>query len=123
MSVFAQTHLVYWLTGVLLLVGIYGMLASSNLVRKLMGMNIMQMAVIAFYLALAAKTDATLPIVAKDAIAPVAADYANPLPHALMLTAIVVSVSTTGVALALIIRIQRHFGTLEEPELLARLRE
>ncbi len=50
-------------------------------------------------------------------------DYINPLPHALMLTAIVVGVSTTGVALALLVRIYRHYGTLEEPELLERMRE
>jgi multicomponent Na+:H+ antiporter subunit C len=114
---------IYWLSGALLLVGLYGMLAAPNLVRKLMGMNIMQTAIVVFFLALAAKSDASLPVVGADAAAPSAASYVNPLPHALMLTAIVVGVSTTGVALALIIRIHRHFDTLEEPELLARLRE
>ena len=114
---------IYWLSGALLLVGLYGMLAAPNLVRKLMGMNIMQTAVVVFFLALAAKTGASLPVVGTDATDLSAASYVNPLPHALMLTAIVVGVSTTGVALALIIRIHRHFGTLEEPELLARLRD
>lgn len=119
----ALTHIHYWLSGALLLVGLYGMLAAPNLVRKLMGMNIMQTAVIVFFLALAAKTGATFPLTGPDAAAPAADAYVNPLPHALMLTAIVVGVSTTGVALALVIRIQRRFGTLEEPELLAKLRE
>jgi multicomponent Na+:H+ antiporter subunit C len=99
------------------------MLASPHLVRKLMGMNIMQMAIIVFFLTLAAKTDATFPLIGHDEVAPAADDYVNPLPHALMLTAIVVGVSTTGVALALVIRIHRHYGTLEEPKLLAKLRE
>jgi multicomponent Na+:H+ antiporter subunit C len=117
----AQVH--YWLSAAILLVGIYGMLAAPHFVRKLMGMNIMQTAIIVFFLALAAKTDATFPLTGTDGVAPAAAEYVNPLPHALMLTAIVVGVSTTGVALALVIRIHRHFGTLEEPELLAKLRE
>jgi multicomponent Na+:H+ antiporter subunit C len=116
-----QIH--FWLSGALLLIGLYGMLASPHLVRKLMGMNIMQTGIIVFFLAVAAKTGATFPLLEKDAVAPAAEEYVNPLPHALMLTAIVVGVSITGVALALVIRIHRHFGTLEEPTLLATLRE
>jgi multicomponent Na+:H+ antiporter subunit C len=84
-----------------------------------MAMNIMQVAVILFFIALAAKTGATVPIAVHgthDADA-----YINPLPHALMLTAIVVGVSTTGVALALLIRIYRRYGTMEEPDVLAHL--
>jgi len=115
-------HLHYWLSGALLLVGLYGMLASPNLIRKLMGMNILQTAVIVFFVTLAAKHGGQPPIALHDT-SPVPQDFVNPLPHALMLTAIVVGVSTTGVALALAIRIQRHFKTLEEPELLAKLRE
>jgi multicomponent Na+:H+ antiporter subunit C len=116
-------HIHFWLSGALLLIGLYGLLASTHLVRKLMGMNIMQVAIIVFFLTLAAKTDATFPLIGQDEVAPAADGYVNPLPHALMLTAIVVGVSTTGVALALVIRIHRHFGTLEEPKLLAKLRE
>ena len=115
-------HLHYWLAGVLLLIGLYGIFAASNLIRKLMAMNILQTAVIVFFITLAAKTGAQPPLAPKYDPA-LAADYVNPLPHALMLTAIVVGVSVTGVALALIIRIHRRYGTLEEPELLARLRE
>jgi multicomponent Na+:H+ antiporter subunit C len=115
-------HLHYWLAGVLLLVGLYGMLVPPNLVRKLMGLNILQTAVIIFFIAIAAKSGGKPPIEGSDG--PIAADrFVNPLPHALMLTAIVVGVSTTGVALALAIRIQRQLGTLEEPELLAKMRE
>ena len=113
----------YWLASALLLVGLYGMLVPSNLIRKLMGMNILQTAVIVFFMALAAKTGAAPPIAVEHGEAIAVDAYVNPLPHALMLTAIVVGVSTTGVALALAIRVQRHFGTLDERELLEKLRE
>jgi multicomponent Na+:H+ antiporter subunit C len=115
------THIQYWLASLLLLIGIYGVLVPRNLVRKLMGLNIMQVAVIVFFIALASKSGAALPVVVKgETVA--AADYVNPLPHALMLTAIVVSVSTTGVALALLIRIERRFKTLDERTLIALMR-
>ena len=123
MSDAVMAHVHYWLAAVLLLIGLYGMLVPPNLIRKLMGMNIMQTAVIVFFLSLGAKSDGSVPIAPKYGAAPVAAAYVNPLPHALMLTAIVVGVSTTGVALALAIRIQRAYGTLEEPALLDRLRK
>jgi multicomponent Na+:H+ antiporter subunit C len=114
-------HMHYWLAALLLIIGLHGMLIRPNLVRKLMAMNIMQVAVIMFFIALADKVGGTTPIEVKG-LQDVAA-YVNPLPHALMLTAIVVGVSTTGVALALLIRIYRHYGTLEEPELLERMHE
>ena len=109
----------YWLVACLLLIGLHGMLAQRNLLKKLMAMNILQVAAILFFIALAAKTHGTVPIEVHG-IRDVDA-YINPLPHALMLTAIVVGVSTTGVALALLIRIYRRYGTLEEPDVLAHL--
>jgi multicomponent Na+:H+ antiporter subunit C len=84
-------------------------------------MNILQVAVIMFFIALADKTGGTAPI--EEAGLHQVAAYINPLPHALMLTAIVVGVSTTGVALALLICIYRYYGTLQEPELLERMHE
>ena len=119
-SISGQLH--YWLSAALLLIGLYGMLAKPNLVHKLMAMNILQVAVIMFFISLAAKSGATVPIAVEGDEARVASEYVNPLPHALMLTAIVVSVSTTGVALALLIRIHRRYGTLNEVELLEKLR-
>jgi multicomponent Na+:H+ antiporter subunit C len=116
------THAEYWLAVLLLLWGVYGVLASNHLLRKLMAMNIMQVGVIVFYIALAAKSGATAPVVVDVDQSIQASGYVNPLPHALMLTAIVVSVSTTGVALALLIRIQRRYGTLQETTLLERLK-
>ena len=114
-------HMNYSLAALLLLIGLYGMLMRSNLIKKLMAMNILQVAVIMFFITLADKTGATAPIELQGVTAVDA--YINPLPHALMLTAIVVGVSTTGVALALLIRIHRHYGTLEEPELIERMQE
>lgn len=118
-----MAHANYILALALLLLGLHGILARTNLVRKLMAMGILQVAVIMFFISLAAKDGAHPPIALEGEVRPLARSYVNPLPHALMLTAIVVSVSTTGVALALLIRIHRRYGTLEEAELLKRLRE
>ncbi len=113
----------YLQAAALLLIGLYGIVARSHLLRKLMAMNILQVAVIVFFIALSTKSGATVPVVPADAVDIDPAAYVNPLPHAVMLTAIVVSVSTTGVALALLIRIRRRYGTLNESALLDRLRE
>lgn len=113
----------YGLAAALLLVGLYGVVASSNLLRKLMALNVLQSAVIVFFIQLGAKSGSGPPIALPGPEAPVAREYANPLPQTLMLTAIVVGVATTGVGLALLIGIHRRFGTLEEPEILRQLRE
>jgi multicomponent Na+:H+ antiporter subunit C len=113
----------YWATAALILIGLHGMLARPNLMRKLMAMNIFQVAVIIFYLTLAEKTGASAPIISHGTHGVHSIDFVNPLPHALMLTAIVVGVSTTGVALALMVAIYRRYGTLEEPQLLKRIME
>lgn len=113
----------YWLAASLFLIGLYGMLARPHLVRKLMAMNILQVAVIVFFILIAYKNGATPPITRYGEHISAAQDYINPLPHTLMLTAIVVSVSTTGVALALLIRIYRRYGTLDETVLLEKLKK
>jgi len=112
----------YVLTVLLLLIGLYGMLVKQNLMKKLIGMNVFQGAIILFFIVFGYKTSGTVPIL-DPAFGTDPARYDNPIPHGLMLTAIVVSVATTGVALALLIRIYRRFGTIDEKELLARLRE
>ncbi len=113
----------YWGIALLMLVGIYGMMAKQNLLKKLMGMNILQVGVILFFLSYSPKLGGTIPVLDPSRGDPgSAADYANPLPQALMLTAIVVSVATTGVALALLVRIWRRYGSLEEDEILERMR-
>lgn len=111
----------YWVTALLILVGVYGMMAKKNLVKKVMGMNILQVGVILFFLSLSPKYGASIPVEDPRLGEPVAQAYANPLPQALMLTAIVVGVATTGVALALLIRIYRRYGTLEEDEILEKM--
>jgi len=116
-------HAIHVLATLLLLVGLHGMLTRRHLMRKLMAMNLLQVAVIVFFIALAAKSGAQPPITAVGDAAPRAHDYVNPLPHALMLTAIVVGVATNGVALALLIRIHRRYGTLDEPDVILGMRE
>ena len=110
----------------LMMIGFYAMTGKKNLVKKLVGMNIFQWSIILFVVSLSAKRGGTIPIVLgghdHDATPIVeAAQYVNPLPHVLMLTAIVVGVATTGVALALLLRIHKSYGTLEEDELLERI--
>jgi multicomponent Na+:H+ antiporter subunit C len=118
-------HWPYAFTVVLLVIGLYGMLLKGNLIKKLIGMNIFQGAIILAYVVFAYKKGGTVPVVMFDehhhAIEQ-ASRYMNPIPHGLMLTAIVVGVATTGVGLALLILIYRNFGTLEEDELMERLR-
>ncbi len=108
---------VYFLIVILLVIGIYGMLGKTNLIKKIIGMNIFQTAIFLFYIAGAAKTGATVPIIdPRMGVDPVM--YINPLPHLLILTAIVVGISITGVALAMLINIRRHYPSLDEKSLL-----
>lgn len=117
----------YWVYISLMMIGLYAMIAKNNLVKKIIGMNIFQTAIILFYISIAAKKGATIPIIehghghAGDIA--LAVNYINPLPHVLMLTAIVVAVATLGVALALAVKVHDRFGTLEEDEIADRLRE
>jgi multicomponent Na+:H+ antiporter subunit C len=116
----------YWLYVVLMMIGFYAMLAKRNLVKKLLGLNIFQTAIILMYVSAGVKLGAAIPILDKHEVLEHgvnAAQIVNPLPHVLMLTAIVVSVSVTGVALAIILRIYRRYGTLEEDEILEKIKE
>lgn len=112
---------VYWAAIALMVLGFYAMIAHGNLMKKLIGLNLFQTAVILFFLGGSAKWGAGLPIVPNAPGAPVlAAHYMNPLPHALMLTAIVVLVATLGVALALLVRLYRRYGSFEEDAIIER---
>ena len=118
----------YWVYIGLVMIGMYAMIAKRNLVKKIIGMNIVQTAVILFYVSIGAKKGKTIPIIAHGREdtghhAAQALDYISPLPHVLMLTAIVVSVATLGVALALAIKIYRQYGTLEENEIAMRIKD
>ena len=106
---------IYMLTIVLLAIGIYGMIVCSNYMKKLMCMNIMQVSIIFFFLTFGQKDGATNPVTMNNLFS--ADAYINPVPHALMLTAIVVSLGITGVGLALLMRIKDIYGTIEEKDI------
>ena len=119
----------YWIYISLMMIGLYAMITKNNLVKKIIGMNIMQTAIILFYISIGAKEDATLPIIHHgpgshgETHVFHAADYINPLPHVLMLTAIVVAVATLGVALALALKVYHQYHTLEEDEIYTQIRK
>ncbi len=115
---FLKTKGIYSLVMILFFLGVYGMVLSKNYMKKLMAMNVMQVAVIYFYLCFAQKDGGMIPILNGAITNPDA--YINPLPHGLMLTAIVVSLGTTGVAIALLMRIKEIYGSVEEVEVLRR---
>ena len=113
----------YLIYVILMMIGFYAMIAKNNLIKKIIGMNIFQTAIILFFVSIAYKKGgATLPILtladAHGEHAIQVAQYLNPLPHVLMLTAIVVSIATLGVALAIAIMMYRKYNTLEEDEIL-----
>lgn len=114
----------YWIYVVLMMIGFYAMIGKRNLVKKLLGLNIFQTAIILFYVSIGVKRNAAIPIVDKYAALKNGVDpltIVNPLPHVLMLTAIVVGVSVTGVALAVLLRIYREYGTLDENDILEKI--
>ncbi len=122
----------YWIYITLMMIGLYAMIAKNNLVKKIVGMGIFQTAIILFYVSIGAKRGATIPILEHGqgeqgheigSYMMHAVNYINPLPHVLMLTAIVVAVATLGVALALAIRVYNRYNTLEEDEIWEQIRE
>jgi multicomponent Na+:H+ antiporter subunit C len=119
---FLLDHYAYWFIMILLILGLYGMIFKKNLVKKLIGMTIFQVAIIMFYVASAVKWGATVPVLDPALGAADAAMYISPLQHCLMLTAIVVGVATSGVAFALVITIYRRYQTLDETVLLERMK-
>ena len=110
----------YWAATALLSIGLYTLIAKSNLIKKLMGLSIFQVSVIMIYVSMGKVIGGTAPILLKGAAT---SDYSNPVPHVLMLTAIVVGVATTAVGLALAVRIRETYGSVEEDELDALDRE
>ncbi len=109
---FLSGHAVQWGAVVLLMTGLYIVMTRGNLIKKVVGLNIVQTAVFLLYISIGYVEDGTAPIVLEGA-----ARYSNPLPHVLILTAIVVSVATTSLALALIVRIREAYGSIEEDEI------
>ena len=102
-------HYNYWIVIVLMMVGLYLVMARHILPRKIIGLNVFQTSVFVLFISMGAVHGASAPILTEGIT-----QYANPLPHVLILTAIVVGVSTTSLALALIVRINEAYGTIDE---------
>ena len=102
----------YWVVVVLMMIGFYIVIAHGNLIKKLVGLTIFQTSVFIFYISMAKVDGGTAPILA-DGIEL----YSNPLPHVLILTAIVVGIATTALGLALTVRIKEAYGSIEEHEI------
>jgi multicomponent Na+:H+ antiporter subunit C len=101
----------YWAVVVLMMVGFYTLIARGNLVKKLIGLNIFQTSVFIMYISVGKVDGGTAPILVnggEDVL------YSNPIPHVLILTAIVVGVATLAVGLSLVVRIKEAYGTIEE---------
>ncbi|GLX81090.1 cation:proton antiporter subunit C [Thalassotalea eurytherma] len=108
---FILDHYNYWITIILMMAGFYIVISANNLVKKIVGLNVFQVSVFLLYITMGKVSGGTAPIVVDGAT-----QYSNPLPHVLILTAIVVGVATTAVGLALIVRIKGAYGTVEENE-------
>lgn len=102
----------YWVVIVLMMAGFYVVIAQDNLIKKVVGLNIFQVSVFVFYITMGKVEGGSAPILNNTVTI-----YSNPLPHVLILTAIVVGVATTALALALVVRINRAYGTIEEDEI------
>ncbi len=107
------SHYSYWITILLMVAGLYIMVARSNLIKKLAGLAIFQTSVYLLYIAPGKLIGGTAPIVAEGFKV-----YSNPLPHVLILTAIVVGVATLALGLALVVRIHEEYGSIEEDVIL-----
>ena len=101
-----------WVVVVLMMVGFYIVIAHGNLIKKIVGLTIFQTSVFIFYISMAKVDGGTAPILAEGI-----AQYSNPLPHVLILTAIVVGIATTALGLALAVRIKEAYGSIEEEEI------
>jgi multicomponent Na+:H+ antiporter subunit C len=103
----------YWIVVVLMMAGFFIVISRGNLIKKIIGLNIFQTSVFILYISLGKVDDGTAPIL-DDRFSL----YSNPLPHVLILTAIVVGVATSALGLALVVRIREAYGTVEEDEIL-----
>ncbi len=105
-------HFNYWIVVFLMMAGLYVVIATSNLVKKLVGLSLFQASVFILYISFGKIANSGPPILSQHL-----ANYSNPLPHVLILTAIVVGVATTAVGLALIVRIHEAYGSVDEEQI------
>lgn len=108
----------YWVVVALMMIGFYIVIVQGNLVKKLIGLNIFQTSVFIFYISVAKVEGGSAPILMEGVTL-----YSNPLPHVLILTAIVVGIATMALALSLVVRIHKAYGSVEEEELQERDRQ
>ena len=106
------SHYNYWVVIMLMMAGFYTVISRGNLIKKIAGINIFQTSVFLMYISIGYVSEGTPPIIAEGFT-----KYSNPLPHVMILTAIVVGVSTTALGLALVVRIKEAYGTIEEDEI------
>ena len=111
---FIVGHYNYWLFVLLMMTGLYITVSRGNLIKKIVGLNLFQTSVFMLYISMGKIEGGTAPILTGDPTTV----YSNPVPHVLILTAIVVGIATTALALALVVRIREEFGTIEEDELI-----
>ncbi|HEX2138259.1 MAG TPA: cation:proton antiporter subunit C [Woeseiaceae bacterium] len=104
----------YWVFAILLVIGLYAVIAHVNLIKKLIGLSIFQSAVFLLYISMDKVEGGTAPIITAATAGQV---YSNPLPQVLILTAIVVGISTLALGLAIVVRINEAYGTVEEDEI------
>ncbi|WP_321390176.1 cation:proton antiporter subunit C [Emcibacter sp.] len=105
----------YWVFVILLMLGFYAIVARTNLIKKVIGLSIFQASVFLMYISMGKVEGGTAPIIIPDL--PEDTIFSNPLPQVLILTAIVVGISTTALALAMVVRIKEEYGTVEEDEI------
>lgn len=104
----------YWIVVVLMMIGLYIIIAHGNLIKKIVGLNIFQTSVFIFYISIGNVEGGTAPIWGEGITL-----YSNPLPHVLILTAIVVGIATTALGLALAVRLKEAYGSIEEDDIQA----
>lgn len=102
----------YWIVVILMLIGFYIVIACDNLIKKLVGLSIFQTSVFFLYISMGKVAHATAPIIDENYQL-----YSNPLPHVLILTAIVVGIATTALGLSLVVRIHEAYGSIEEQDI------
>ena len=105
-------HYNYWMVIIIMMAGFYTVISRGNLVKKIVGLNIFQVSVFLLYISIGNVKGGATPIIETGV-----ALYSNPLPHVLILTAIVVGVATTALGLALVVRIKEAYGTIEEDDI------
>lgn len=106
----------YWMAIVLMMAGLYTVIARGNLVKKIVGLGVFQISVFVLYITMGKIKDGTAPILPENGVAE-SMVFSNPLPHVLILTAIVVGVATTALGLALVVRVHEAYGTIEEDDI------